>query len=59
MSSRKRKMLALHDRIVVLDKVKEGRSCRSIAEGLSVSKTRIQGIVRNKKSIRQQWETGG
>ncbi|XP_062511840.1 tigger transposable element-derived protein 6-like [Corticium candelabrum] len=59
MLSQKRKILALHERIAVLDKTKEGRSCRSIAEDLGVSKTQIQEIVRNKKSIRQQWETGG
>ena len=59
MSSRKCKILALHERIAVLDKINEGRSCCSIAEDLGVSKTQIQGIVRNKKSIRQQWETGG
>ena len=59
MLSRKCKILALHERIAGLDKIKEGRSCHSIAEDLGVSKTQIQGIVRNKKSIRQQWETGG
>ena len=43
----------------MLDMIKEGHSCCSIAEeDLGVSKTQIQGIVRNKKSIREQWETG-
>ena len=42
----------------MLDKIKEGRSCHSIAEDLGISKTQIQGI-KGTKSIRQQWETGG
>ena len=41
----------------MLDKIKEGCLCRSIAADLGVSKTQIQGIVWNKKSIREQWET--
>ena len=49
MLSRKRKILAIHERIAVLDKIKEGHSCRSIAEDL--------GVVRHKfKELREQKE---
>ena len=58
MSSPKRKIIALHEKIVVLDKIKEGCSCPSIAEDIGARKTQIQGIVRNEKTIIQQWETG-
>ena len=51
MSSQKRKILALHERIAVLDKIKEGRSCCSIAEDLGVIKTQIQGIKGTKRAL--------
>ena len=54
LSSQKRKILALHERIAVLDKIKQGRSCRSIAEGLGVyvvSKTQFQGSRGTKRAL--------
>ena len=35
----------------MLDKINEGRSCRSIAEDLSISKTQIQEIKRKKRAL--------
>ena len=51
MSSRKCKILAIHERIAVLDKIKESRVCRSIAEDRGVSKMRIQGIKGTKRAL--------
>ena len=55
--SQKRKVLTLKDRIHVIEKVEKGKSCRCVAVEMSVGKTQVQSIVRDRKSIRQQWET--
>ena len=46
--SRKRKVLTLEERVSVLKKVGDGKSCRSIAPELGVGITQIQSIVREK-----------
>ena len=58
MSLRKRKVLTLEERVSVLDKIEKGQSCRSVAEELSVGKTQIQNIVKDKEDILKQWAAG-
>ena len=55
--SQKRKLLTLEDRIRVIEKVEQGKSCRCVAVEMAVGKTQVQSIVRDRKSIRRQWET--
>ena len=47
----KRKILTLEERVSVLKKVGDGKSCRSIALELGVGKTQIQSIVKEKTSL--------
>ena len=55
--SQKRKVLTLEDRIRVIEKVEQGKSCRCVAVEMGVGKTQVQSTVRDRKSIRRQWET--
>ena len=56
--SRKRKILTLEERVSVLKKAGDGKSCRSIALELGVGKTQIQSIVKEKDVIMKRWESG-
>ena len=56
--SRKRKVLTLEERVSVLKKVGDGKSCRSIALELGVGKTQIQSIVKEKDELTKRWESG-
>ena len=56
--SRKRKVLTLEERVSVLKKVGDGKSCRSIALELGVGKTQIQSIVKEKDELMKRWESG-
>ena len=56
--SRKRNILKLEERVSVLKKVEDGKSCRSIALELGVGKTQIQSIVKEKDEIMKRWESG-
>ncbi|XP_062503909.1 tigger transposable element-derived protein 6-like [Corticium candelabrum] len=55
--SQKRKVLTLEDRIRVIEKVEQGKSCCCVAVDMDVGKTQVHSIVRDRKSIRRQWET--
>ena len=55
--SQKLKVLTLEDRIRVTEKVEQGKSCRCVAVEMGVGKTQVQSIVRDRKSIRRQWQT--
>ena len=57
-SSRKRKVLTLAERVAVLNKIDSGMSCRSVAEELGVGKTQIQNIVKEQEDIRKRWASG-
>ena len=58
MASRKRKVLTLEERVSVLNKIKKGQSCCSVAEELGVGKTQIQNIVKYTEDILKQWPAG-
>ena len=55
--SQKRKVLTLEDRILVIEKVEQGKSCRCVAVEMGVGKMQVQSIVRDRNSIRRQRET--
>ncbi|XP_062511724.1 tigger transposable element-derived protein 6-like [Corticium candelabrum] len=54
--SQKCKFLTLEDRIPVIEKVEQGKCCRCVAVEMGVGMTQVQSIVRDRKSIRRQWE---
>ena len=56
--SRKRKILTLEERVAVLKKADEGKSCRAIAIEVGVGKTQIQTIVKEREEILKNWESG-
>ena len=58
MSLRKRNVLTLEERVSVLNKIKKGQSCRSIAEEIGVGKTQIQNIIKDKEDILKRWAAG-
>ena len=57
MSSRKRKVLTLEERVSVLNKLQR-QSCHSVAEELGVGKTHIQNIAKDKDDILKRWAAG-
>ena len=56
--SRKRKVLSLEERVSVLKKVDEGKSCRAVSNKLGVGKTQVQTIVKEREDILRRWESG-
>ena len=56
--SRKRKVLSLEERVSVLKKVEEGKSCRAVSNELGVGKTQVQTIVKEREDILRRWESG-
>ena len=56
--SRKRKVLSLEERVNVLKKIDEGKSCRAASTELGVGKTQVQTIVKERKDIMKRWESG-
>ena len=57
-TSRKRKVLTLKERVSVVKEAEKGKFCRSIAEEIGVGKTQIQSIVKEKEEIMKRWESG-
>ena len=57
-SKSKRKVLSLLERVKVVERSDKGESCLAIARSLSVGKTQIQSIVREKESIKRRWQAG-
>ncbi len=58
MSSRKRKVLSLKDKVSVIEKHQSGSSCRAIASVFDVGKTQVQSIIANSENIMQEWRSG-
>lgn len=58
MSSRKRKILCLEERVKVLKLCERGESCRKVASDFGVGKTQIQAIMKNKDEIMKHWDGG-
>ena len=59
MSSRKRKILTLEERVKVVDRLTSGESARSIALSLGVDKTQIQSIGKEKDELKwRRWQDG-
>lgn len=56
--SRKRKVLTLEERVAVIKKTEEGKSCRTVATEFGVGKTQIQTIVKEREEIMKKWESG-
>ena len=56
--SRKRKVLSLEERVKVLKKIDEGKSCRAVSIELGVGKTQVQSIVKEREDILKRWENG-
>jgi IS30 family transposase len=52
---RKVSVLTLQQRVEVLKKHSEGKSCRAIAEEFNCGKTQIQSVVRNSDKIMEEW----
>ena len=57
-SSRKRKVLTLAERVKVIERSSRGESAVSIAKSINVGKTQIQSILIDKDSILARWESG-
>ena len=57
--SRKRKVLSLEERVSVLKKVDEGKSCRAVSNELGVGKMQVQTIVKEREDIEKmgKWRT--
>ena len=53
-----RKVMSLKERINVLKKIDEGKSCHAISSELGVGKTQIQAIVKERDDIQRRWESG-
>ena len=58
MSSRKRKILTLEDRVKVVERLSKGESARSIALSFNVGKTQVQTIANEKDNILRRWKDG-
>ena len=58
MSSRKRKILTLEDRVKVVERLSKGESARSIALSLNVGKTQVLTIAKEKDDILCCWKDG-
>lgn len=52
--NRERNVLTLEERVKVLKKVDEGKSCRAISSELGVGKTQVQ----ERDDIMKRWESG-
>lgn len=55
---KKRKILTLEERINVIERNEKGETARKIAVSLSVGKTQIQNVIKDKESIRNEWQKG-
>ena len=56
--SRKKKVLGLQERVGVLKKVEEGKSCHAISTELGVGEWQVHTIVKEKDDIMKGWESG-
>ena len=54
----KRKLLTLDDRVVVLKRIDNGESCRSIAAAVNCGKIQISRIHNDRAAIMKEWESG-
>ncbi|KAK3087435.1 hypothetical protein FSP39_005881 [Pinctada imbricata] len=57
-SACKRKVLTIEEKINVLKLSEQGKSCREIARNLSVGKTQVQSIIKNKETLKTLWKKG-
>ena len=55
---RKRKILALEDRIGVIKSSEKGKSSRKIADRIGVGRTQVQQIIKEKANLMREGEEG-
>lgn len=58
MSTSKRHVLTLKQRVAVIEKAHQGQSARAIAKSLGVGKTQIQSVLLSKDNILAEWKAG-
>ena len=56
--SRRRKILTLDDRVDVLKRIDNGKSCRSIAAAVNCGKSQMSIIRGDRAAILKEWESG-
>ncbi len=54
----RRKILTLDDRVDVLKRIDNGKSCRSIVAAVNCGKSQISRIRSDKAAILKEWESG-
>jgi hypothetical protein len=53
-----RTVLSLEDRVKVVSRRQKGETAIAIASSMSVGKTQVQQIIRDKETILKRWEEG-